>query len=233
MSKASRFSVLLGAATVLASATAWGHVSMNSPQAAGKSAVLFFNVGHGCEGLDAIKVDVTIPPEITALRAMSDPDFGDPAIIKDDAEIITNVVWEKNESRASDDIFYQLGIRTTVPNEPFTTLYFPTKVHCLDADGNEVIDDWAALPDAEPLPDGGEPLPAPALSILPVRFPGWNKWTTPVEITSLSIFNDAEIVWVGDAAFSANPATAELIAAEEGVTVLESIPADSEIWVKY
>jgi uncharacterized protein YcnI len=233
MSKASGFSILLGAATVLASATAWGHVSMNSPQAGGKSAILLFNVGHGCEGLDAVKVDVSIPAAITALRAMSDPDFGDPTIVKDDAELITNVIWEKNESRASDDIFYQLAIRTTVPDLPFTSLYFPTKVHCMDAEGEEVIDDWAALPGAELLPDGGEPKPSPSIAILPPRFPGWNKWTTSAEVTSLAVFSDAEIVWAGDAAYSSNPATAALIAAEEGVTTLESIPADTEIWVKY
>lgn len=233
MSKASRFSALLGAAAVLASTTAYGHVSLDGPHAAGKSALLFFSVGHGCAGLDAVKVDVTIPAEITALRAMSDPDFGDPAVVRDDAEIITHVIWEKTESRETDDIFYRLGIRTTVPNQPFTTLYFPTKVHCFDADGNEVIDDWAALPGDEPLEDGGEPLPSPSLTILPARFPGWNKWTAPAELTDLSVFDDAEIVWVGDAAYSANPTTAELIAAEPGVTVLESIPAESEIWVKY
>jgi hypothetical protein len=71
------------------------------------------------------------------------------------------------------------------------------------------------------------------VTILPARSPGWNKWTTPVELTDLAAFADAEIVWVGDAAYSANPTTAELIAAEEGVSVLESIPADSQIWVKY
>ena len=80
---------------------------------------------------------------------------------------------------------------------------------------------------------GVPPLPAPAIVILPPRFPGWNKFTAPAEIADLSVFNDAEIVWVGEAAYSSNPATAALIEAEDGVTVLESIPADAEIWVKY
>ncbi|MGD8863022.1 MAG: hypothetical protein PVI30_23615 [Myxococcales bacterium] len=46
-------------------------------------------------------------------------------------------------------------------------------------------------------------------------------------------FADAQIVWSGDAAYSSNPATADMIDAEDGVSVLESIEAGAEIWVKY
>jgi hypothetical protein len=68
---------------------------------------------------------------------------------------------------------------------------------------------------------------------MPPRMPGWNKYVAPKAITDLSVFDDAQIVWVDDAAYSANEATAALIADEEGVSKLEKIPAKAEIWVKY
>ncbi len=235
MSNTFRFSVLLGTATLLASATAWGHVSLTTNGSyAGKSAILTFNVGHGCEGADTVGIDVSIPPEITALRAMNSSSFGDPTIVKDDAEIITNVVWTKEAYRDTDDIFYQLGIRTTVPMAPFTSLYFPVKQTCMTAEGEELVVNWAALPGAEPLEDGGAPEPAASMLILPPRMPGWNKYTVPVAIADvIPVFADAQIVWDGDAAYSSNPETAALIEAEAGVTTLTEIAADDVIWVKY
>ena len=77
------------------------------------------------------------------------------------------------------------------------------------------------------------PEPAPLLVILPKRGAGWNKHEAPAAIDDLSIFDDAEIVWVGDAAYSANPTTMALIAGEDGVSVLTEIAAGAEIWVKY
>jgi uncharacterized protein YcnI len=224
---------LLATVTLVAPAAAWGHVSVSGPGYAGKSAILTFGVGHGCEGFDTNTIDVSIPPEITSLRGVTSPAFGDPTMVKDDAEIITNVVWTKTDSRDADDMYYPLAIRTTLPNTPFVTLYFPAHQVCMGEGGEELVTDWAALPGAEPLEDGSEPPPAPALTIMPPRTPGWNKYVVPVEITSLSIFNDALIVWNGDAAYSANAETAALIEAEEGVTTLTSIAADDTIWVKY
>ena len=81
--------------------------------------------------------------------------------------------------------------------------------------------------------DAPSPEPAPALVVLPVRGPGWNKFTTKSAINDLAIFNDAEIVWVGDAAYSSNATTKELIAGEDDVTPLTKIAAGAEIWVKY
>ncbi|AKU92675.1 hypothetical protein [Vulgatibacter incomptus] len=37
----------------------------------------------------------------------------------------------------------------------------------------------------------------------------------------------------GDAAYSTNPTTAELIGQTDGVTMLQSLKADDEIWVRY
>jgi hypothetical protein len=48
-----------------------------------------------------------------------------------------------------------------------------------------------------------------------------------------AFFGDAQIVWKGTAAFSANPTTAGLIAGTSGVTALTSIAAGDVIWVKH
>jgi hypothetical protein len=154
-------------------------------------------------------------------------------IVKDDTDAITNVVWSKEEHHDSDDLFYQMSIRTTLPDMPFSTLYFPTSQTCMDADGKTYVTDWAALPGDPKLADGSEAPPSPALVILPARVVGWNKFTAPADIEELKIFNDAQIVWVGDAAYSSNPITAELIKGEEDVTELKKISEGDEIWVKY
>ena len=94
--------------------------------------------------------------------------------------------------------------------------------------------EWKALPEeVAAAPKGEEPEPAPALVILPARSAGWNKFTVPSKVTDLSIFKDALIVWAGDAAYSANPATADRIKEEDGVTELTEIAAGTDIWVKY
>ena len=40
-------------------------------------------------------------------------------------------------------------------------------------------------------------------------------------------------MWSGDAAYSGNPATQDLIKGEDGVTTLTEIASGSDIWVKY
>jgi uncharacterized protein YcnI len=220
-------------AAMAISSAASAHVSVNSPAFATKSAMLTFNVGHGCEGLDTVSIDVTIPPEITALRAMPTPWFGDTQIVKDESDVITNVIWTKTDFHDTDDLFYQMSIRTTMPDLPFTTLYFPVTQTCMGPDGKTGMTDWAALPGDPKLADGSEAPPAPAVTILPPRSPGWNKFTVPVAVDNLAMFNDAQIVWDGDAAYSSNPVTMDLIKGEDGVSVLEAIAEGDEIWVKY
>jgi hypothetical protein len=98
----------------------------------------------------------------------------------------------------------------------------------------ESVVEWKALPDEiAAAQKGEEPEPAPALAILPARAPGWNKFTVAQKVTDLSVFKDALIVWAGDAAYSANPATADQIKSEDGVTELKEIATGAEIWVKY
>jgi len=82
--------------------------------------------------------------------------------------------------------------------------------------------------------EGGEVEPSPELVLVPARFPGWNRFTVGAALAELgAFFGDAEIVWKGNAAYSINPTTVDLIGSTDGVTLLESLEADDEIWVKY
>ncbi len=217
---------------LLSSTAAFAHVSVTKVGTAGTSQVITFGVGHGCEGLDTVKIEVKIPEEVTTVRALPST-WGNPVINRNDADLITSVVWSKAESLPGDDMYYQFGLRVAVPNAPFTTLLFPTTQTCLDAEGAEVVVEWAAPPTEGEAHGGEEEPPAPALLVLPARVPGWNKYTVEDKVTDLAYFADAQIVWSGDAAYSANPATAELIEGEDDVTELTEIAAGAEIWVKY
>jgi len=225
------WSALGGVAALVSPASA--HVSVSSPGFANQTQVLTFGVGHGCEGADTTRIEVRIPSDVTSVSAL--PSFwGEAELVTNDAGLVTSVVWKKDKARANADHYYQFAIRVKLPDAPFTTLYFPTKQSCKLSNGEEKVTDWAALPgESKQDSSGEEDSPAPAVQILPVRTPGWNKFKVAKDVTDLKIFNDAEIVWSGDAAYSGNPATAELIKAESGVTELKEIKAGAEIWVKY
>lgn len=233
-----RFGLLAVASLLALSSTALAHVSVSGAAYANQNAVLTFGVGHGCEGADTVAIEVTIPKEVgTGLRVVPHGVFGTAEVKVDDAKVVTSVLWTKDAARATDDGYYQLQLRAKMPDAPFSTLLFPTKQTCRAADGTEYVTDWKATPeeveaaknkDAEVPPE-----PAPVLTVLPVRGPGWNKFTAKSAIADLTIFNDAEIVWVGDAAYSSNATTKELIAGEDDVEPLTKIAAGAEIWVKY
>ena len=73
----------------------------------------------------------------------------------------------------------------------------------------------------------------PELRILPELHKGWNRITVDSTIDDLSILDDAEIVWQGDAAYSANPTTMALITSTDDVAVLSELTAGTDVWVKY
>jgi uncharacterized protein YcnI len=220
-------------AAVLSTSPALAHVSVNSPAYAKQSALLTFSIGHGCEGADTSKLDITIPDSVTSVRAMPSL-FGAVEVQKDDAGVVTHVVWTNTNLRKSDELFYQVAIRGTMPDAPFSSVLFPAKQTCKAADGKETTVDWAATAEqVANAKEGEEPEPAPAVTILPVRKVGWNKFTVKAKLSDLSVFDDAEIVWAGDAAYSGNPTTQEQIKNEDGVSELKEIAANTEIWVKY
>jgi len=224
---------LLGSAVLLLSSTALAHVSVSGPGIADSTQVLTFGVGHGCEGADTVAIEISIPEEVTITRGLVGPvGFGQPVITKNDADIVTKVTWTKADAEEGDDRYYQFGIRIKVPNVPWKTILFPTKQTCRTSDGEEIVADWALSP--EEAAEGGEhALEAPALTIVPPRKPGWNKYSVTDKVEDLSVFDDAQIVWLGDKAYSSNPTTKSLIESDEEVDELTEIPADSEIWVKY
>lgn len=216
---------------VLVPALADAHVSIASgPATANTSQEVAFGVGHGCEGNDTYSVKIDIPAGVTSLRAVPS-DFGRVSVEKDAANNVTSVTWQRTpeELYSGDNNYYKLVLRFKVPDKPFTVLHFPTHQNCRTADGGILTTDWVATEET----DGGAE-PAPELKILPARRTGWNKFTVPSDIADLSVFfNDAQIVWKDNQAYSANPTTAELIGNTPDVEALSELSAGDEIWVKY
>jgi periplasmic copper chaperone A len=228
--------LITGTAICLAPLTAGAHIGASAPTGAAianATQEISFAVGHGCEGSDTYSVRVQIPAGVTSVRPI-EGDFGKVTLIeRDAAQNIVAVTWTKTDPvLPADTNFYKLVLRLKVPNQPFTTVYFPTRQVCRTADGTTLPPvDWAAT---EPSTDGGMDEPAPSLKIVPARRSGWNKITLSAAVTNLgAYFDDAEIVWKGSQAFSANPATVELISGTAGVTPLTSLAAGDVIWVKY
>ncbi|HEY7371169.1 MAG TPA: DUF1775 domain-containing protein [Polyangia bacterium] len=226
---------MLGLALLLRSAIADAHISIASgPGFANTTQEITFGVGHGCAGADTTGVRVEIPAAVVSVRAMRS-DFGKVSVEKDAAGTITAVSWQKPDAEVldADLAYYKLVLRVKVPDQPFTTIFFPSRQTCRAADGTMTTVNWVSLP-TDPVVDGGADEPAPALTIVPARRPGWNKFTVAAGVPDLSVFfNDALIVWKGAAAYSANPATTDLIMATSGVTALSSLAANDEVWVKY
>ena len=209
----------------LASSPAMAHIDLTAPGIAGTRQILNFQVGHGCAGDDTVRIEIRLPTEITSVRAVP-WQFGTAEVQRNAADVPVAVVWTKTDAAPSDDQLYTVSLRVTVPDMPFSTLYFPAIQTCRSASGVETVAEWIGLP-------GDPDEPAPALRILPRRFPGWNRYTVPAAITSLSIFDDAEIVWQGDAAYSSNPAIMALIESEPGVSVLTEVVPGADVWVRY
>jgi uncharacterized protein YcnI len=226
---------LMGTGILLAPAMAAAHISVASgPGFASTTQEITFGVAHGCAGADTYRVRIEIPVGVTSVRAERS-DFGKTSVEKDAAGTITAVTWQKADQDAldSDLAYYKLILRLKVPDQPFSTLYFPAHQTCRAADGTLSSVDWVGLPTAAPV-DAGADEPAPALQILPPRRPGWNKFVVAQAVPDVSaIFADALIVWKGTAAYSANPVTVELINGTAGVTQLAALAVSDEIWVKY
>jgi hypothetical protein len=239
-----RINPLLPVLAMLASSTvalvpvlAHAHVSISSGAGfANTTQEITFSVGHGCGTSDTYRIRIEIPSDVTSVRAMRS-DFGKPVVEKDTAGLVTAVSWQKPDTERldSDYAYYKLILRLRVPNKPFTIAYFKVQQTCKAMDNTETVTNWSMLP-TDPVVDGGADEPAAALNILPARRAGWNKFTVAqaLSMTQLTaLFGDAQIVWKGTAAYSANPTTTELITATTGVAALTSLAANDEIWVKY
>ena len=217
---------------LLLATTAHAHVSIISgPTTANASQEVTFGVGHGCDGADTVKVTVDIPAGVTSVRGLSS-DFGPTTYTKNGANV-TSITWQKPDASvyAEDSQYYKLTVRLKAPNAPFTKLLMPARQTCKDAQGNLTTVYWTTAPDSDA---GGEP--APVLYVLPTKSPGWNKWTVPAPVAAkdmVGFFKDAQIVWRGSSAYSANATTVAQIKGEAGVTELTDLKAGDEIWVRY
>ena len=220
--------------------SAQAHVGVQGPAFAGKSQVLTFSIGHGCAGADTYRLELEIPESVSSVRVLPSA-CGEAEVTRNADGAVTAVSWSKATVRNSDDSYYQFQLRIGVPNVPFTSVYFPAKQYCRSAEGEESVVEWIGTDghhDHEgPELDGGAPEeaaePAPALFVLPPRLPGCNKYVLTDHVHDMAVFDDALIVWSGNAAYSSNPTTKEQIVAEEDVTVLTEAHPGTEIWVKY
>lgn len=205
--------------------SALAHVSVSGPGFAGQRQILTFNVGHGCAGDDTVAVEIRLPEQVNAVRPVRGA-LGEGEVMTSSAGIPLAVTFSKQNARAMDDQYYRVALQITVPDTPFTTLYFPAIQTCRSAVGDETTHEWIGLP--------GDPEdPAPALTIMPERRPGWNKVVPDQTLTDLSLFDDAQIVWQGNAAYSGSETTMELIMNTADVGVLSEISAGMDVWVKY
>jgi periplasmic copper chaperone A len=221
------FSLAAVAALASISSIAEAHISISSgPAFANKTQKITFAVGHGCEGADTIAVQVDLPAGVSSVRAMPS-DFAKPALVKDGANAVTAILWTKPDAdhQLEDFGYYEITLRARVADVPFTTLTWKITQTCKAADGTvlpPVVWDGA---------DGAK------LNVVPARVPGWNKVTLAAAVPAAGLptfFGDAQIVWRGTAAYSANANTMAQIAGTTGVTALESdLAAGDEIWIKY
>jgi uncharacterized protein YcnI len=199
---------------------AQAHVSfVNNRVPAGASFIATANIPHGCSGSDGVTHDtyqvmIELPGGIKA-RPMHSP-VGRASV--DSSGDITKLVWERDPSdvNASDNLFYQVTFRFSVPvGTELTKLQFKTTQLC---DGN-----------TQAVWEGAE---VPTLYVVPAHTAGWNKFTAQADIPAsdfAAFFGDAQIVWYNDQAYSANPTVSALITNP----LTTAIPQGATYWVKY
>jgi periplasmic copper chaperone A len=223
--------ILLGTAISVAPAVAAAHISITSgPGYASATQIVKFGVGHGCAGVDTYSVKVDIPGDVTSVRPLPS-DFGKVSVQTDATGAVIAVLWQRaaQETLDTDIAYYELSIRLKLPEKSFRTIFFPTHQVCRAPDGALTTTEWIGTD-----PSSTTEEPAPAVKVVPAHQSGWNKFQVAQATTDLSgFFPDALIVWRGNAAYSPNAATADLIAATAGVGTLGSLDANEEIWVKY
>ena len=63
--------------------------------------ILTFGVGHGCEGVDTVRVRIAIPEEVTAVRGLTSA-WGEGTFERDATDRVVAVTFEKADARAVD-----------------------------------------------------------------------------------------------------------------------------------
>lgn len=229
----------------LLSSSVLAHVSVvSAPVFADKTGVVELAVPHGCTvgdaHLDTLRVDVILPASLTNIRPVYG-ELGNVSITTEGsgASAVTKLVWSKPAGTGlpGDTHYYSVKFRARMPNAPFSQIALPTTQYCQHGD-EEVSVSWDQVNSSEHDHGGSASTgdnPAPILVVYPVRYPGWNRYTTAAgqHLHDMRIFKDAEIVWWNNAAYSSNPVTQAMITADPDVTPLSEIHDDATFWVKY
>lgn len=226
---------VLAATSTLICTMASAHVSSQTASApANASSEIVLQIAHGCaiDGstatADTLSLKVDIPAGVTSVRAVSSTDFPNLTLDKDGAGNITAITWAKPTALDADTSFYKVSFRAKMPNLPFSKVFFKAHQKCKQPSKDA---EWIGIPG-----DGSGAEDAASLVLLPAKTPGWNKVTVPVAVAAADMptyFKDAQIVWKGTAAYSVNAVVTDQISKEAGVTVLTSLAANDEIFVKY
>lgn len=227
---------------VLAPSIASAHITIGSgiAQANKSGQKISLAINHGCTGVGGVKLDtlsikVDIPAGIdgTSVRALPS-DFGGTPTVTKTGTAVTAVQWNRDPADLQNDdvAYYELTLRLKVNDVPFTKIPWVITQTCRPQGGTpaqDVVVVWTGpSTNAEPSPN---------MLVVPAHATGWHKFTVANAITTMAdmgqFFGDAQIVWKGTAAFSANTFTTALIAMTTGVTPLTALAAGDEIWVKY
>lgn len=219
--------------SVLFFSQAQAHVSVISPPAmVGTTSTVELGVGHGCEDKDVARVEVVIPAEMTSIRPR-DALFGPATFEKDDTGRITKIIWTKPQGAVlpADTHYYTVSFRAKMPDTPFKMVYLPTTQFCKADNGDELAVAWDQITTDHA--SHATSKPAPAMLIFPVRYAGWNQFTTQEHLHDMSVFKDAQIVWKGSAAYSSNPVTTQMIQNDSSLTPLSEIHPGDSFWVKF
>lgn len=190
-------------------------------------------VPHGCEGYDTVKVEVTLPEGLVGTLRPLDSLFGTATVEVNEEGVAQKIIWTATKPLyRSDSHSYDIAFRTKTPDATFQTLFFPTIQTCEDSDGNTYTTEWVGTDVGHDNHDS-EVKPAPKAVLFPKVSPGWHKFDITDHLHDLSIFNDAEIVWMDKAAYSGNAHTMQMIEEDAEASVLDAIHPGSTIWVKY
>lgn len=233
MNKKLHLSMVFGG-SVLFFSQAQAHVSVISPPAmVDATSTVELGVPHGCEGKDVSRVEVTVPENFTSIRPR-DALLGPATFEKDEATgRITKIIWTKPQGAVlpADTHYYTVSFRAKMPNTPFATVYLPTTQYCKGDNGEELAVAWDQISTDHSNHDTSKP--APAMLIFPVRYAGWNQFSSQEHLHDMTVFKDAQIVWKGNAAYSSNPVTTQMIQNDSSLTPLTEIHPGDSFWVKF
>jgi uncharacterized protein YcnI len=160
--------VAAAATALVVIGVASAHVGTTPDKApAGKTSVIGFIIGHGCDGSPTSSVSIKIPAGITAAKPRPKPGWklaikrgklAQP--IKDfEGNTITTGVLEVTWSggRIADAWYDTFELRLGMPNTPGKTLWFPTVQRCVKG-----VNRWIEIPQ-KGKPEPAEPAPGVTL----------------------------------------------------------------------